>query len=84
MNAEFVNVLAKDALRLRVWERGSGVTLACGTGACAAFAAANRLGLVGARARVVLDGGELDIELNEATGHVLMSGSAEFVFDGEV
>ena len=83
-NVEFVNVLAPDKLRMRVWERGSGVTLACGTGACAALAAAHRLGLTRPRARVLLDGGELDIEIDEETGHILMTGPAEFVFDGEI
>ena len=83
-NVEFINVLARDHIRMRVWERGSGETMACGTGACAALAAANRLGLADARARVTLDGGSLGIELDAVTGHVLMSGPAEFVFDGEI
>ena len=84
VNVEFVSVLSPQRLRMRVWERGSGVTLACGTGACAAFAAARRLGLVGERAEVILDGGTLLIERDERTGHLLMSGPAEFVFDGTV
>ena len=84
VNVEFVSVLSPERLRMRVWERGSGVTLACGTGACAAFAAARRLGLVGERAEVILDGGTLLIERDERTGHLLMSGPAEFVFDGTV
>ena len=84
VNAEFVNCLSPSALRMRVWERGSGVTLACGTGACAAFAAAHRLGLAGERAELVLDGGTLLIERDARTGHLLMSGPAEFVFDGTV
>ena len=83
-NVEFINVLSRDHIRMRVWERGSGETMACGTGACAALAAANRLGLADARAKVTLDGGTLDIELDAATGHVLMSGPAQFVFDGEI
>ena len=84
VNVEFVNCLSRGRLRMRVWERGSGVTLACGTGACAAFAAAHRLGLVDDRAELVLDGGTLVIERDAQTGHLLMSGPAEFVFDGEV
>ena len=84
VNVEFVNVLSPGRLRMRVWERGSGVTLACGTGACAAFAAAHRLGLTGGRAELVLDGGTLLIERDAGTGHLLMSGPAEFVFDGTI
>ena len=84
VNVEFVGRLAKDRLRMRVWERGSGVTLACGTGACAAFAAARRLGYVGDAAELILDGGTLHIARDEETGHLLMSGPAEFVFDGTI
>lgn len=82
-NIEFVNVLARDRLRMRVWERGSGITLACGTGSCAALVAANLCGLADRRAAVVLDGGVLDDEWDEATGHVFMTGPATHVFDGE-
>lgn len=82
-NIEFVNVLARDRLRMRVWERGSGVTLACGTGSCAVLVAANLLGLADRRATIVLDGGELVDEWDEETGHVFMTGPATHVFDGE-
>lgn len=82
-NIEFVNVLSRDRLRMRVWERGSGITLACGTGSCAALVAASLCGLAGRRATVVLDGGELVDEWDEATGHVFMTGPAAFVFNGE-
>ena len=82
-NIEFVNVLSEDRLRMRVWERGSGITLACGTGSCAALVAAHLCGVCGRRATVVLDGGELVDEWDEATGHVFMTGPAAFVFDGE-
>ena len=82
-NIEFVNVLSEDRLRMRVWERGSGITLACGTGSCAALVAAHINGVCGRRATVVLDGGELVDEWDEATGHVFMTGPAAFVFDGE-
>lgn len=82
-NIEFVNVLSEDRLRMRVWERGSGITLACGTGSCAALVAAHLNGVCGRRATVVLDGGELVDEWDEATGHVFMTGPAAFVFDGE-
>ena len=81
-NIEFVNVLSPDRIRMRVWERGSGVTLACGTGSCAALVACHANGLCGRRATVVLDGGELVDEWDEATGHVFMTGPAAFVFDG--
>ena len=83
-NIEFVNVLSRDRLRMRVWERGSGVTMACGTGSCAALVAASLCGLADRRAHVVLDGGELVDEWDEATGHVFMTGPATHVFDGEV
>ena len=82
-NIEFVNVLSQDRLRMRVWERGSGITLACGTGSCAALVAAHLNGVCGRKATVVLDGGEIVDEWNEATGHVFMTGPAAFVFDGE-
>ena len=82
-NIEFVNVLSPGRLRMRVWERGSGVTLACGTGSCAVLVAANLNGLCARKAAVVLDGGELNNEWDEESGHVFMTGPAAFVFDGE-
>ena len=82
-NIEFVNVLSRDRLRMRVWERGSGVTLACGTGSCAVLVAANLCGLADRRATIVLDGGELVDEWDVETGHVFMTGAATHVFDGE-
>ncbi len=82
-NIEFVNVISRSRLRMRVWERGSGVTLACGTGSCAALVAANLCGLADRRAAIVLDGGELVDEWDEETGHVFMTGPATHVFDGE-
>jgi diaminopimelate epimerase len=77
VNVGFAHVLAPDRIRLRVWERGAGLTKACGTGACAALVAAHRRGLTGRRATVVVDGGELDIHWDETTGHVLMTGPVE-------
>ncbi len=77
VNVGFAHVLAPDRIRLRVWERGAGLTKACGTGACAALVAASRRGLTGRLATVVVDGGELDIHWDEATGHVLMTGPVE-------
>ena len=82
-NIEFVNVLARDRLRMRVWERGSGVTRACGTGSCAVLVAANLCGLADRRATIVLDGGELIDEWDEQSGHIFMTGPATHVFDGE-
>jgi diaminopimelate epimerase len=77
VNVGFAHVLAPDRIRLRVWERGAGLTKACGTGACAALVAAHRRGLTGRRAAVVVDGGELDIYWDETTGHVFMTGPVE-------
>lgn len=82
-NIEFVNVLSRDRLRMRVWERGSGITMACGTGSCAVLVAANLCGLAERKAVIVLDGGELVDEWDEQTGHVFMTGPATHVFDGE-
>jgi len=76
-NVGFARVLAPDRIRLRVWERGAGLTRACGTGACAALVAAARRGLTGRAATVEVDGGELRIEWDEATDHVFMTGPVE-------
>jgi len=75
VNVGFANVLAPDRIRLRVWERGAGLTKACGTGACAALVAAHRRGLTGREATLVLDGGELQIVWDAATDHVHMTGA---------
>jgi diaminopimelate epimerase len=83
-NIGFAQILAPDRIRLRVWERGSGLTLACGSGACAALVNANRRGLAGRRAEMVLDGGVLDISWREADGHVLMRGPAVTAFAGTI
>lgn len=82
-NIEFVNVISRNRLRMRVWERGSGITMACGTGSCAVLVAANLCGLADRKAVIVLDGGELVDEWDEETGHVFMTGPATHVFDGE-
>ena len=74
----------REAMRLRVWERGVGITRACGTGACAAVAAAVRRGLGARRMAVRLDGGALDIEWRESDGHLLMTGPAAVSFRGEL
>ena len=77
VNVGFAQVLSPDHIRLRVWERGAGLTRACGTGACAALVAASRRGLTGRSARVDVDGGELRIDWDETTGHVFMTGPVE-------
>ncbi|MBQ8092083.1 MAG: diaminopimelate epimerase [Clostridia bacterium] len=80
-NAEFVQVLDRDHLRMRVWERGSGMTMACGTGACAAAVAGICRNLSDRDVRVTLDGGDLQIVWNG--DHVFMTGPAAFICDGE-
>ena len=82
-NIGFVQVLAPDRFRLRVWERGAGLTLACGSGACAAIVNAARRGLTGRRATVLVDGGTLEMEWRD-DGHVLMTGPIATAFHGEV
>ena len=81
VNVSIVHV-AGGNLRQRVWERGAGITEACGSGACAAVVAASRKGLIGRKATVTLDGGDLEIEWL-ADGTVQMTGPATFVFEGE-
>lgn len=83
-NIEFAQMLPTGEIRTRVWERGSGITMACGTGACATAVAAALTGRSGRRSLIRMDGGDLQIEWREADGHVYMTGPAEFVFDGEV
>ena len=81
-NVHFLQVHSRERLEIRVWERGAGPTLACGTGACATLVAAVLLGLADDCAEVVLPGGPLMIEWRDRTGSVLMTGPAEAVFDG--
>ncbi len=83
VNVEFVQVLDGARLRMRVWERGAGITQACGSGACAAVVAASRRGLCGRKAEVELDGGSLLIDWR-ADGHVLMSGPVAVAFTGVI
>ena len=82
-NTEFAKILSRDRIRMRVWERGAGETMACGTGACATLAAAVANGLTDRKAALELNGGTLEIEWDEKTNHVFQEGPAEFVFDGE-
>jgi diaminopimelate epimerase len=94
-NIEFARIEDDGTIRTRVWERGSGITQACGTGACATAVAAFITGRAGRQSQIVMDGGTLNIELRESDrsaegrfspekNHVLMTGPAEFVFDGEI
>jgi diaminopimelate epimerase len=82
-NVEFAQVIGDNFIRLRVWERGAGVTLACGSGACATIVAAVSRGLTGRRAEVIMDGGPLTLEWRESDSHVLMTGPVAYVFEGE-
>jgi diaminopimelate epimerase len=85
-NIGVASVQDRARIRLRVWERGAGITRACGSGACAALVAAHRRGLTGRQATVVLDGGELEIDWltddSPGAGHVMMTGPATLVFEG--
>ena len=83
-NIEFARIESDGSIRTRVWERGSGITQACGTGACATAVAAALTGKAGRQSTIVMDGGTLHIEWREADNHVYMTGPAAFVFDGEV
>ena len=83
-NIEFVHIANRHEAEMHVWERGSGITQACGTGACASQVAAFHAGLTDREATVHMPGGDLTIRLDEATGHVLMTGEAETVFEGEI
>ena len=85
VNVEFVRIMGENRLRMRVWERGSGITMACGTGACASAAAAVRKGYCRPDTPILveLDGGTLEITVR-SSGEVLMTGPAEFVYEGEV
>ena len=82
-NIGFAQVLDPATIRLRVWERGAGLTLACGSGACATLVNAHRRGLTGRTARVIVDGGTLDITWRD-DNHVLMTGPAITAFNGDI
>ncbi len=94
-NIEFAHILKEGSIRTRVWERGSGITMACGTGACATAVAANLKGLAQRQSNIIMDGGILSIEWSKSDrsaegrfslekNHVYMTGPAVFVFDGEI
>lgn len=83
-NVEFVQVLTPNEMRMRVWERGSGITQACGTGACATAVAGVVNGRTERKTKVIMDGGSLTIEWDEKSGNVLMTGEAVKVFEGTI
>lgn len=84
INTEFVEVLSRTELRVRVWERGAGETMACGTGACAAVVASVLNHLTERQVTVKLKGGDLTVEWRESDGKIYMTGSAEVVYHGEI
>ncbi len=83
-NVEFVEVISKTELKMKVWERGAGVTLACGTGACASVVAAILNGKTENKVSIYLDGGSLDIEWDRENNHIYKTGPAEMVFEGSI
>lgn len=83
-NIEFAQLRADGSIRMRVWERGSGITLACGTGACATAVAAALTGRTGRQSIIEMDGGTLSIHWDELSNHVMMTGGATFAFEGEI
>ena len=83
-NVEFVQIVDKNTIKMRVWERGAGETLACGTGACATAVACNLNGLTDRKVTIELLGGNLEIEWNKENNHVYMTGPATTVFEGEL
>ena len=83
-NIEFAQRIDDDSFRTRVWERGSGITMACGTGACATAVAAFLTGRASRQSHIVMDGGTLQIEYSESDDHVYMTGPAAFAFEGEI
>lgn len=83
-NIEFAQLLENGDIRMKVWERGSGITWACGTGACATAVAAALTGRTGRKSTIQMDGGTVSIEWSEADDHVYMTGPAAFAFEGEI
>ncbi|MCP3875566.1 MAG: diaminopimelate epimerase [Desulfobacteraceae bacterium] len=83
-NVEFIEVVSKTQLKMKIWERGAGITLACGTGACAALVAAYLTKRTGPKAVVQLDGGDLEIFWDKDTNHIFKTGPANLVFKGRI
>jgi diaminopimelate epimerase (EC 5.1.1.7) len=84
INVEFAQKLDNNKVRMRVWERGSGITMACGTGACATAVAGSIIGETGRDVEIIMDGGSLNIKWDEQTDRVYMTGEAVTVFEGEI
>jgi diaminopimelate epimerase len=82
VNVEMAKVVSRDHVIVNVWERGAGLTKACGTAACAVMAAGHRIKIIDAHARITLPGGELFMSINEDNGHVIMTGPLQYDFDG--
>lgn len=82
-NIEFAEVSEKS-IRIRVWERGCGITKACGTGACAVLVAAHKSGRSGKRTTIIMDGGAVEVEWHDATGHLWLKGGAQFDGEGDI
>lgn len=81
-NVEFIGMINPEEMRMRVWERGAGITLACGTGACASHVAASLTGRAQRKTIIHLDGGDLELDWDEKTNHVFKTGPAAIVFEG--
>jgi diaminopimelate epimerase len=81
-NVSFAKVVARDHVILQVWERGAGLTKACGTAACATMAAGHRIKIIDAKCKITLPGGDLFMSVRESDGHVLMTGPVAYEFDG--
>ncbi len=84
INVEFVQCLGRNTLKIRTWERGVGETYACGTGSCASFCIAYYKGICSSYVKVILKGGELKLNYNKQNGHIIMSGIATKVYDGNI
>ena len=84
INVEFAQIIKDNVIRMRVWERGSGITQACGTGACATAVAAVINGKADRKSEIIMDGGSLIIEWDEKTDKIYMTGPATKVFDGTI
>ena len=84
INVEFVQCLSRNTLKIRTWERGVGETYACGTGSCASFCIAYYKGICSSYVKAILRGGELKLNYNKQNGHIIMSGIATKVYDGNI
>jgi diaminopimelate epimerase len=83
-NVELAKIISRDHMEIKVWERGAGLTKACGTAACAVMAAGFRLRMIDAECRVTLPGGDLFMREDRTTGHIIMTGPLQYDFEGEI